>query len=229
MEVNVVEFLNNLNDITAAEIHFAVSESYKTIRTNLQFLLSVHSGCKIIAISSPKAGEGKTTNAINIAIAFSQLGKKVLLIDADLRRPCVSRRLKIENTSGLSGMLAGFSSAEEAIVSVSETLDVLPSGAVPPNPSELLASPAYERLIDSLKLVYDYIIVDTPPVGLVSDALSVASKSHGILMVVKEKHSLHSDFEKALDSLNLAGVKLLGAVLNSAVTEENYSDYKNIY
>lgn len=224
-----MENLNNMGESLAADIQFAVAESYKTIRTNLQFLLANNIGCKAIAVSSPKSGDGKTTNAINIAIAFSQLGKRVLLIDADMRRPSIHRKLKTENTDGLSGVLAGFASADNAIVTVNSSLDVLPSGATPPNPSEMLASPAYERLIDSLRLAYDYIIIDTPPVGIVSDALSVANKTDGVIIIVKEKVTLHTDFDKVLDSIKLAGVKILGVVLNSAVTEDNYSDYKNLY
>lgn len=229
MEVNAVENLNNKGESVAADIQFAVAESYKTIRTNLQFLLANNVGCKTIAVSSPKAGDGKTTNAVNIAIAFSQLGKRILLVDADLRRPSIYKKLKIENTDGLSGVLAGFTTADNAIVNVNSSFDVLPSGATPPNPSEMLASPAYDRLIETLRLAYDYIIIDTPPVGIVSDALSVANKTDGMIIVVKEKVTQHTDFEKVLDSIKLAGVRILGVVLNSSVTEENYSNYKSVY
>lgn len=131
----------NKQPLDAAEIQFAVAESYKTIRTNLLFLLSQNTGCKIITISSPKSGDGKTTNAINLSIAFSQLGKRVLLIDCDLRRPTVAKKLRLEETDGLSGILAGFSPVSESIVNVNHYLDVLPAGVTPPNPSELLTSP----------------------------------------------------------------------------------------
>ncbi len=224
-----MENLNNVGESIATDIQFAVAESYKTIRTNLLFLLANTVGCKVIAVSSPKAGDGKTTNAVNIAIAFSQLGKRVLLIDADLRRPSIHKKLKIENTDGLSGVLVGFTTVDKAIVNVNSSFDVLPSGATPPNPSEILASPAYGRLIDSLRLAYDYIIIDTPPVGIVSDTLSVATKTDGLLIILKENVSLYSDFEKVLDNIKLAGVRLLGVVLNSSVTKENYANYKNTY
>lgn len=224
-----MENLNNFGDISAEEIQFAVAESYKTIRTNLLFLLSSSAGCKSLTVSSPRAGDGKSTNAINISIAFSQLGKRVLLIDADLRRPSIHKKLRIANTEGLSGILAGFCDSQNAIVNISPCFDVLPSGAVPPNPSELLASPAYENMLSTLRLAYDIIIIDTPPIGVVSDALSIASKTDGLLLVVKEKVTVHTDMERILDNLKLSNVRILGAVLNSAVTEENYTHYKSTY
>lgn len=217
----------NLENNTA--IQFSVAESYKTIRTNLLFLLSQIAGCKVITVSSPKACEGKTTNAINIAIAFSQLGKRVLLIDADLRRPTIARKLKLENTDGLTGILAGLCGSSEAIITVNPSFDVLTSGIIPPNPSELLASSSFDKLISSLRLAYDYIIIDTPPAGMVSDALLVAPKTEGILLVVKEKATSHNDFERLLDNLKLADIKVLGAVLNGSRSKEAYSNYKSVY
>jgi capsular exopolysaccharide synthesis family protein len=219
----------NYGELTAADIHFAVAESYKTIRTNLQFILSSNPGCKTLTISSAKPAEGKSTNSINIAIAFSQLGKRVLLIDADLRRPSIYKKLRIANTDGLSAILAGFASVEGNLVNVNNSFDVLPSGAIPPNPSELLSSTAFQRLLASLRLMYDYIIIDTPPAGVVSDALSIARETDGLLLVIKEKSTTHNDFEKVLENINLAGVRLLGAVLNSSISESQYSNYKSIY
>ncbi len=219
----------NKQPLDAAEIQFAVAESYKTIRTNLLFLLSQNTGCKVMTVSSPKSGDGKTTNAVNLAIAFSQLGKRVLLIDCDLRRPAIAKKLRLQDTDGVSGILAGFSPVSESIVSINTCLDVLPAGITPPNPSELLASPALDKLLDSLKLVYDYIVIDTPPMGIVSDALVIAPKTDGLLIVVKEKATLHSDLEKILDSVKLTGVRALGAILNGSSSEETYSHYKSVY
>lgn len=224
-----MENLNSFGDISAEQIQFAVAESYKTIRTNLLFLLSSVSGCKTIAISSTNSGDGKSTNAINIAIAFSQLGKRVLLIDADMRRPSLHKKLRIANTDGLSGILAGFCNTTDAILNISPCFDVLPSGAIPPNPSELLASSTYEKLLDSLHLAYDIIIIDTPPVGVVSDALTISSKTDGLILVIKEKVTQHSDLERIFDSINLANVRVLGAVLNSWVTDKNCANYKDAY
>ena len=212
-----------------SELHFAVAESYKSIRTNLQFLLSQNPGCRVITVSSYKSGEGKTTNAINIAIAFSQLGKKVLLIDADMRRPTIHKKLHLEATNGLSGVLAGFVTAEECILNVSSCFDVLPAGATPPNPSEILDSAATDRLLENLKLNYDYIIIDTPPLGVVTDPLTIAPRTDGVVIIVKQKYTRHDDFEKALESIKLTNSRVLGVILNSTDMSSKYYSYKYSY
>ena len=217
---------NKNNGYLASDAQSAVAESYKTIRTNLQFLLARIDGCKVVTVTSPQASDGKTTNAVNLAISFSQLGKRVLLIDADLRRPSVYRKLKIENNDGLSGILAGFCSAEKTVISINPNFSVLPSGAVPPNPSELLASKDFESLIEKLKDSYDYILIDTAPIGVISDALSVARNSAGVLLVIKEKVTTYQDFEKVSDSLKLAQIPLLGVILNGTTTDKYY--YKKL-
>ena len=211
----------------AADLQFAVSESYKTIRTNLQFLLTRVEGCRVIAVSSAQAQDGKTTNSVNLAISFSQLGKKVLLIDADLRRPTIAKKLKIENTDGLSGILAGFATPDKAILQMNANFSVLPSGAIPPNPSELLASLEFQSLIEEFKKSCDYIIIDTAPVGIVSDALSVGSISNGVLVVVKARSTTYADFERVSDSLKFAGITLLGAIINGAEVKEYYPNYRS--
>ena len=214
---------------SVSELHFAVAESYKSIRTNLQFLLSQKPGCRVIAVSSYKSGEGKTTNAINIAIAFSQLGKKVLLIEADMRRPTIHKKLHLDVTNGLSGILAGFVTAEECIINVSSCFDVLPSGTTPPNPAEILDSDATDKLLESLKLDYDYIVIDTPPLGVVSDPLTIAPRTDGVVIIVKQKVSKHDDFEKTLESLKLTNSRVLGVILNSTDISNKYYGYKYSY
>lgn len=217
--------------IATSEVHFVVAEAYKTIRTNLLFILSQNPGCKVITVSSAKAGEGKTTNVINIAMAFSQLGKRVLLIDADLRRPSISKKLHIENALGLSEILAGFNTLSEAIVTVNPNFDVLPAGSVPPNLSELLASPSFDRMLESLRLAYDYIFIDTPPAGIVSDAIMLAPKTDGLILVIKSKSTTYAEFDRLIDNIKLADVRILGTVLNAIVTEDSYDYYyyKRVY
>ena len=202
---------------------YFTQEAYKVLRTNIQFC---GADIKVIAITSCNENEGKTTVALHLAKSFAELGKKVLLIDADLRRPTVHKKLKIENSEGLSGVLAGFSSAERAVISINPNFSVLPSGTTPPNPSELLASREFEELLSKLKDEYDYIIVDTPPVGIVSDALTIGRISDGILLVIKEKATTYKDFERVVDSLKLAEITLLGVVLNGSVSREYYPNYR---
>ncbi len=203
---------------------FSVVEAYKTIRTNLMYLL-LQSERRVFAISSSLPGEGKSSCAVNLAIAFSQLGSKVLLIDADLRKPTVYRKLRLQNTKGLSSVLVGFCTFEEAFVNVSENLDVLLSGPTPPNPSELVASKNMTELLDGLSEKYDYIIIDTPPVNVVSDAALLAPKTQGVLMVIQDRKTTHDEFKKAVNLLKFADARLLGVVLNGS--SEKAAKYPN--
>lgn len=194
---------------------FAVVESYKMIRTNLLFLLS-QSNEKSITVSSSVAGEGKSTSAINIAVAFSQLGCRVLLIDADMRKPSVHKKLRLSNEKGLSSILVGFSQLEESVNTINPNFDVITAGPTPPNPSELLGSDQMTTLLDRLESIYDYIIIDTPPINIVPDALVVAPNTSGIVFVVQDFITPHGQFQKALNSIEFAGVRMLGVILNGS-------------
>ena len=205
----------NAQPINSRKVPFAVVESYKTIRTNLMFLLSQKNG-KVVALSSSNAGEGKSTTAINIAIAFSQLDIKVLLIDADLRRSTVHKKLKLNNTNGLSNVIAGFATFEETVCPFNANLDVLLSGPVPPNPSELLGSISFEKLLDQLKERYDYIIIDTPPINVVSDTLALAPKTDGLLLVFRDMFTPGDSVRRALAAAEFANISILGAIMNGA-------------
>lgn len=210
-------------------VPFAVVEAYKTIRTNILFLLS-QSDKKIIAISSSLKGEGKSTTSVNIAIALSLLNNKVLLIDCDLRKATIHKKLKLENTVGITSVLAGFSTLEEAIATINPHLSVITSGPIPPNAAELLSSKKMDELLDTLNEEYDYVIIDTPPINVVSDALVIAAKTSGLILVVKDNYIDHSDFERTLSSIELAGVRVLGAVLNGSNEQKSKSyRYKYIY
>lgn len=217
----------------AKKVPFSVVEAYKTIRTNLLFMLA-QSNRKCITISSAGPEEGKSTTAVNVAIAFSQLGIKVLLIDADLRKPTIHKKMKLANKVGLSSALAGFVTIDEALNPINKSLDVLTSGPIPPNPSEMLSSDAMKVLLDDLQEKYDYIILDTPPINIVSDALVVAPITSGLIFVVKENLTVYEEIKKALTAIELTNVKLLGAVINDAGAYENnnynkYSRYGKYY
>ncbi len=199
---------------TGNTAHFSVVEAYKMIRTNLLYLLS-QSSEKIITVSSSIAGEGKSTTAINIAVAFSQLGSRVLLVDADMRKPSIHKKLRLANNNGLSSLLVGFSSLSDSIQSVHDSLDVITSGPTPPNPSELLGSDAMADLLKDLNEKYDYVVLDTPPVNIVPDALIVAPHTAGIAFVVRDYITTHDQFQKALSSIDFAGVRFLGTILNA--------------
>lgn len=205
---------NNPN-ISGSSVPFAVVEAYKTIRTNVLFLLS-QCEKKTFAVTSALQGEGKSTTSVNIAIAFSQLGHKVLLIDGDLRKASVHKKLKISNELGVTSVLANFCTLEEAIKEVNPNLSVLTTGPIPPNASELLSSEAMSNLLTKLESIYDYIIIDTPPVNIVSDALVIGAKVAGVLMVVKDCCLSHDEFKRALNAIQFANLNLFGVVLNGS-------------
>ena len=206
---------------------FMVREAYKTLRTNIHFSLR-DSACKKFCITSGTAGEGKSITLLNLAISFAESGQKVLLIDADLRRPAIARLLVEKATPGLSNVLAGLSNIEEAIrPEVYPNLDILFSGDIPPNPSELLGSEKFETLIKQLSNQYDYIMVDTPPVNVVSDACLVSKLVDGVLLLVRQEKSTKETVRQAVSNLQLVEAKILGFVLNgvTVVQKKNYGYY----
>lgn len=197
-------------NVIASDSKFAIVEGYKIARTNLVFSLSAQeSNC--VALTSWSKGEGKSTATVNLSISFAKMGKKVLLIDTDLRRPNLHNLLKIRNDQGVTDVIAQLSGFGSVVHhDVIPCLDVLTSGPIPPNPSELLASAAFNELITQAKLDYDYVILDTPPLGVVADTLLLKDFVGGYVLVVREKLTTHGDIERALQSINLADSKVLG-------------------
>lgn len=202
--------------ILNAKSDFYVLEAYKSLRTNIRFFLS-GDDCKKFCITSGMAGEGKSITALNLAISFAETGQRVVLIDADLRRPSMARLLIEKVSPGLSNVLAGLCSADDAIrKTVYPNLDIIFSGEVPPNPSELLSNNRMEKLIDTLSRRYDYILIDTPPVGIVSDACVVANYLDGVLFLVRQNESEKEVVAQCVKQLEFAGAKVMGFVLNGS-------------
>ncbi|MBQ6851848.1 MAG: CpsD/CapB family tyrosine-protein kinase [Oscillospiraceae bacterium] len=207
---------------------FFVRESYKSLRTNIRFFQAVE-GCRKFCITSSQAGEGKSITLLNLAITFAESGQKVLLIDADLRRPSQARLLIEQASPGLSNVLAGHCTEEDAIrPSTYPNLDMLYSGEIPPNPSELLGSPRMKTMIDRLSEKYDYILIDTPPVGFVSDACLVAKTLDGMIFLVRQNRAEKELLSRCLQQVKNAGVRLMGFVLNG-VTGDGTGKYKYNY
>ena len=207
---------------------FHVKEAYKTLRTNIRFFLHGNN-CKKICITSSAMGEGKSITVLNLAISFAEDGKKVLLIDADMRRPALARLLVEKAAPGLSNVLAGLASVDDAIrESVYPNLDILFSGDIPPNPSELLGSEEMSKMLDALSEKYDYILVDTPPINMVTDACVVASILDGVLYLVRQNKTEKDSVRRGINQLELTGAKLLGFVMNG-IDEENDKRYSSEY
>ena len=219
-----MNFKDKSKNVISGDSKFAIVEGYKIARTNLVFSLSAAES-NVVAFTSWSKGEGKSTATANLAISFSKMDKKVLLIDADLRRPNVHNLMKLQNSAGLSEAIGKFKSFDEVINrDVLPYLDVLTSGSIPPNPSELLASQNFSAMLEVLRKDYDYIILDTPPVGVVADALILKDLVAGYVVVVREKFTTHGDIEKALQSIRLADSKVLGFLkVGCAASERKYS------
>lgn len=206
---------------------FAVQEAYKSLRASVRFALR-SSGCKRISMTSAMANEGKSITILNLAISVAMDGQRVLLIDADLRRPSQARMLVEKATPGLSNVLAGMVTAEEAIrPELYPNLDMLFSGDVPPNPSELLGSEKMRELIEEMSQKYDYILVDTPPINLVSDAAIVTNLLDGVLLLVRQGKSHRDELKRAISNLELTGITPMGIVFNGVQLREGkeYSYY----
>ena len=191
---------------------FAIVESYKSARTNIMFSLSADDN-KVFAVTSYSKGEGKSTVSANLAISFSKMEKRVLLVDSDLRRPNLHNIFKVENTAGLSNIIGKMVDFDDVVHrGVLPNLDILPSGTIPPNPSELLCSTRFINLVNRLSNEYDYVIFDTPPIGAVADALLLKDLVAGFVVVLRERSTTHGDIQNLLDSAKLADCKLLGFI-----------------
>lgn len=212
--------------LTQKGIPFTIKESYKSMRTNVMFSLSV-SEKKVIVVSSANPGEGKSTTAANLAITFSQMEHKVLLIDADMRKPVQHKIFGLKNKKGLSSIIGKMNKFDECVnKNVVKSLDILTSGTKPANPSELLASEQAAELLNTLSEDYDYIIVDTPPVNIVSDAMGLSNSIAGILMVLRYGRTTFDDLDNAMKKIELADVKMLGFILNDISKKHgSYSKY----
>ena len=210
-------------------LEFTAREQYKLLRANLSFTLPVTDGCSIIGVTSSMRGEGKSTTAINLSYVLAENGKRVLLIDADLRIPSIAKKMDISGSPGLTNLLMDYDTHQMSLVK-SELLDnwyILPAGDLPPNPSELLGSSRMESILQALSQRYDYIIVDLPPVNLVSDALAISSFISGMIVVVREDYTEKKELKNCFRLLNLSNVNVLGCVLNESKNGKgSYSKYR---
>lgn len=195
-----------------------IAESFRKLRTNLQFL-AVDNPPRVIAVTSPMPSEGKTTTAINLALALAEAEHNVVLVDGDLRRPRLASYLDLVGSVGFSTVLAGGASLDDVVQKTRfQGLSVLTSGPIPPNPSELLGSMAARKVLDELRAEFDYVIVDSSPLLAVTDGAVIAANSDGVLVMSRYGHTKRDHLTHAVGSLRDVGAPLLGAVLTIAPT-----------
>ena len=209
--------------IISKEVPFAVEEAYKSLRTNLIFSLP-EENCKVIEVTSSLQKEGKSITSINLAISLSKNGSKVVLVDCDLRLPTVARKLRIEQKPGLTNLLFGMNKMHEVINHHVSGIDIIPAGDLPPNPSEVLGSQNMKTAIDHLAQHYDDVILDTPPVGVVSDAVILSRYASGVMLVVRTGKTTLENVKDAVDTLKLANANILGFVMTDADEKKQYYD-----
>lgn len=213
------------NLITLTDPRSPISEQYKTIRTNIQFSVT-DSEIRSIVVTSSGPEEGKSTTIANLAVVFAQQGKKVLLVDADMRKPTVHYTFRLDNIFGLTNILTKQRKLTDTYQATEiDNLYVLSCGPIPPNPAELLASQAMDELLKDAYQTFDMILFDTPPVLAVTDAQILASKANGTILVVHSQKTITDAAIKAKELLQSANSKLLGVVLNQRKQKDSHYYY----
>ena len=216
----------NLDKIT--DLDFKTKEAYKTLRTNVQFC---GEDVKVVSITSCVPNEGKSMVAFNLAVSIADSGKKVLFIDADLRKSVLIGRYKINKAiKGLTQFLSGVETLDNVKYKTNvNDLDMILSGPVPPNPAELLSNNKFDELINVTKNDYDYVIIDTPPIGQVIDPAIVAQQTDGVIFLVSQANISYKYAQKQIEQLKKSGCRILGAVLNKVDPEGKSGYYGGYY
>lgn len=204
---------NGVMLVTFAEPKHVVAEQFRTIRTNIEFAGAALDKCQVVMFTSSAMSEGKSTVSANVAVAWAQSGKNVLLIDADLRRPTIHATFRTLNIDGVTTILTGKDTPDKVVEkSFVDNLSILTSGPVPPNPSELLNSKRMSDLLDWARNHYDIIVLDAPPVLAVSDVQVLVPKVDGVVVVARMGQTLKGDLKRTVEVLKLANARILGVV-----------------
>ena len=219
-----------MQKITEIDQKSPIAEAYRTIRTNISFS-DVDNEIQTILFTSTKQNEGKSTVIANVAYSFSKLENcKVLLMDLDLRNPTVHKMFSVSNTYGLMDNLKNDRPIEKCIHKIEENIHVLPTGSMPPNPAEVLSSKKMAHFLKNIKTKYDYIFIDAPPVGVVSDATIISKNVDGVMYVVGANETDLSHAQVAIENLRKADANIIGAVLNKyGMNQSSYTYYGYYY
>ncbi len=216
--------LSNVSCMLSENTPFAVQEAYKTLRTNILFS-SPDQAKRVILISSSLRGEAKSTTSINLAISFAQNQSKVLLIDCDLRLPSVAKYFGLRQYPGLTDLMLGMETDKSVLHPLKNGLHVLTSGTIPPNPTEMLGSKKMEHFIKQMSEQYEYIIMDTPPLGIMPDATILSQYATDVILVARQDMAERAELDAVVKKLELARAKILGFVF-TGVTESERRTYK---
>lgn len=202
------------------------AESYRSLRTNIQYS-SIDKQVKTLVVTSSNAGEGKSTVAGNLAYTFFQNGKRVLIIDCDLRKPSLHRKFNVSNEVGLTDVLVGTSELNKVMKKIDDNLYLLTTGTLPPNPAEIIGSNTMENFLDECKINFDYIILDTPPILPVTDSKLLAIKADATVLVVRSEISKSKHVSQAYKELEKVNANVIGTILNDVEmhSEKLYYDY----
>ena len=213
-----------LTAIVGHKRSFAMSEAHKRLRTNVIFSFADDSECHVVGVTSAMAHEGKSTTSINLAYDMMKAGKKTLLIDADMRLSRVAKILNISRAPGLSNMLVGDNNGQDLVQHAMEHggLPVITCGDIPPNPTELLSSKRFSLMLAALKKVYEYIIIDLPPVGEVSDALIASKLVDGMVIVVRQQFVDKHALDDTVHQLLLCEARIIGFVMTCSQRGAKY-------
>ncbi|MEG0669134.1 MAG: CpsD/CapB family tyrosine-protein kinase [Clostridium sp.] len=212
--------------IVEKEPRSSYAESFRSIKTNIKYS-AFGKDKKVILITSANPGEGKSTTASNLALTLSMDNKKVILLDCDLRRPTIHKSFNISGLVGLSELIIEEKELGEVITKYNENLDIIPAGNIPPNPAELLASEQMQNVLDELRLMYDYIIVDTTPLGVVADAQILTSKTDGTILVARQSKTKKDKLTNCKKMVEQVNGKIIGVIINRV--NQNGKDYYYYY
>lgn len=205
-----------------------IAEAYRKIATNIEFS-NIDNEIKTIMITSAKQDEGKTTTICNLVMVMTELKKKILLIDLDLRKPTVHKVFKVSNKLGLTDILIHKDDYKPYLHNVYPGLDVLTTGMIPANPTEIINSKALKELIKEMSKSYDYIFIDAPPVMLVSDPITISTYSDAVILAIEHGKTEKELAKKAVESLKQVNANIIGAVLNNIPVskQSNYYYYRS--
>ncbi len=213
-----------MNLITLTDPRSPISEAYRTLRTNLSFY-SVDNPIRTLVVTSPAPDEGKSTTIANLAVTMAQSGRRTILVDCDLRRPTLHELFEVDNNTGITSMVLNENAPPPLRKTEVENLWLLPSGPKPPNPADLLGSRQIDRVLTQLKEQADIVLLDAPPVVGVTDAAVLGAKADGVLLIINAGKTRREHAERAKELLERARVRIIGAALTNAQSDNSLSAY----